>query len=197
MVHLTNIDDFCLYLQSEFSLSQENVEHFLTCFSIEEFEKGHVHFSEGQPVSKVYICLSGYGKAFSTTDDGTEHVIRFVKPCDGVNLFQESDASTVSETTFQSVTRSTMLVASRAEYLQMFEENSTLLGLQYKMMERSLFRFSERVRKMLVLTPQERYLQLQGEEPELERCVGLGNVASYLGITNVSLSRIRKRLLLV
>jgi CRP-like cAMP-binding protein len=45
------------------------------------------------------------------------------------------------------------------------------------------------------LSPEERYLQLQETRPELLNRVPLAHLATYLGITPVSLSRMRKRIL--
>ena len=46
----------------------------------------------------------------------------------------------------------------------------------------------------LQLSPEERYQRIQDDEPEILDRVPLRLVASYLGITPVSLSRIRTRL---
>ena len=47
---------------------------------------------------------------------------------------------------------------------------------------------------MLHTTGRERYERLLSEHPELLRRIPLGDLATYLGLTPVSLSRIRSRL---
>lgn len=54
---------------------------------------------------------------------------------------------------------------------------------------------SKRLETMLVLNPEERYLELLQERPLLLNEVPLYMIASYLGITSVALSRIRKRIM--
>ena len=54
---------------------------------------------------------------------------------------------------------------------------------------------SKRLETMLVLNPEERYLELLRERPLLLNEVPLYMIASYLGITSVALSRIRKRIM--
>jgi hypothetical protein len=47
----------------------------------------------------------------------------------------------------------------------------------------------------LLDTPEERYMRLINETPDILNRVPLQYIASYIGVTPVSLSRIRKRIL--
>lgn len=60
-----------------------------------------------------------------------------------------------------------------------------------KFAEHELIKTEERLISRLFKTATERYIELMKENPELLRRVQLGYIASYLGITQVSLSRIR------
>ncbi|KGO94940.1 Crp/Fnr family transcriptional regulator [Flavobacterium subsaxonicum] len=51
-----------------------------------------------------------------------------------------------------------------------------------------------RMETLLFNTVEQRYLKIQNEEPEMLKRIPLYHIASYLGITSQSLSRIRKRL---
>jgi len=51
-----------------------------------------------------------------------------------------------------------------------------------------------RMETLLFNTVEQRYLKLQNEEPAMLKRIPLYHIASYLGITSQSLSRIRKRL---
>jgi hypothetical protein len=53
---------------------------------------------------------------------------------------------------------------------------------------------SKRFETMLILNPEERYLELIRERPFLLNEIPLYMIASYLGVTDVALSRIRKRI---
>ena len=54
---------------------------------------------------------------------------------------------------------------------------------------------SKRLETMLILNPKDRYLELVRERPSLLNEVPLYMIASYLRITSVALSRIRKRIM--
>ena len=56
------------------------------------------------------------------------------------------------------------------------------------------FHVSQRLETMLTKKPEERYLELLKKRPFLLNEIPLYLIASYLGITDVALSRIRKRI---
>ncbi|MFQ3576692.1 MAG: Crp/Fnr family transcriptional regulator [Cytophagales bacterium] len=70
---------------------------------------------------------------------------------------------------------------------QMIDINSKALEAETKKMHDSLMDFK-------TLNPEKRYLKLLEEKPQLFNRVPLYQMASYLGITPESLSRIRKRI---
>lgn len=55
--------------------------------------------------------------------------------------------------------------------------------------------YDERMLSFLSLTPEERYIQMLDSQPAFLRLVPQHYLANYLGITPVSLSRIRKRII--
>jgi CRP-like cAMP-binding protein len=77
-----------------------------------------------------------------------------------------------------------------------------LLFDKYPMVERlarlmtidTYLKTEDRIKKMLFLTPEERYISLLESFPDIILRVPLGYIASYLGITQETLSRIRTRI---
>ena len=63
-------------------------------------------------------------------------------------------------------------------------------------MTEKLFQIKKRSLEMITLPAKERYLQFLKEKPEIVKSVPLKYIASFLGITDTSLSRIRKEILL-
>lgn len=61
-------------------------------------------------------------------------------------------------------------------------------------MTEKLFKVKKRSLEMITLSAKDRYLQFIKEKPEIIQSVPLKYIASYLGITDTSLSRIRKEI---
>ena len=63
-------------------------------------------------------------------------------------------------------------------------------------MEEELATYQNMVASFITLTPEQRYLQFLEQKGELQQRLPQHYIASYLGISADSLSRIKKRLLL-
>lgn len=61
-------------------------------------------------------------------------------------------------------------------------------------MSNSLFQFKQRNLDMVSISAKDRYMRLIQEKPQVVLHAPLKNIASYLGITDTSFSRIRKEI---
>ena len=68
-----------------------------------------------------------------------------------------------------------------------------LRNISYDMLMLGFVNISNRLESLLTLKPEHRYKKLLYENPKLLHRIPLKLIASYLGITDVALSRIRKR----
>lgn len=73
----------------------------------------------------------------------------------------------------------------------LFNENIEIANWGRKFAEYELIKAEERLISRQIGTATERYIELLKNYPDLIQRVQLGHIASYLGITQVSLSRIR------
>jgi len=84
------------------------------------------------------------------------------------------------------------VVAIPAEPLfTLFEKHHDLERLFGKLIQQTYVETLKRLESIQFLTAEERYGKLIEEKPELIQKIPLKHVASFLGITQVSLSRIR------
>ncbi|WP_281234064.1 Crp/Fnr family transcriptional regulator [Flavobacterium gelatinilyticum] len=77
---------------------------------------------------------------------------------------------------------------------KLFNEDVHIANWGRKFAEKELIKTEERLISKQFKNASERYLELIKDHPELIQRVQLGHIASYLGITQVSLSRIRSEL---
>ncbi|MBL7837761.1 MAG: Crp/Fnr family transcriptional regulator, partial [Bacteroidetes bacterium] len=75
-----------------------------------------------------------------------------------------------------------------------FDKFPALVHITRKMIEADLGKSQVELTKLITSTPEQRYLNLLNDRPQLMQRVPQHIIASYLGITPESLSRIRKRL---
>jgi CRP-like cAMP-binding protein len=74
---------------------------------------------------------------------------------------------------------------------QLFETDIAMANWGRRFAEKELIKTEERLISRQFRTATERYQELMQQQPGLLQRVSLGHIASYLGITQVSLSRIR------
>ena len=69
-----------------------------------------------------------------------------------------------------------------------------LRNIAYEMLMVGFVNISNRLESLLTQNPEQRYKSLLNENPKLLHKIPLKMIASYLGVTDVALSRIRKRI---
>lgn len=162
--------------------------------TILSFEKGQKIFSQGEKNLNIYFIQEGLVKAFYTSFDGKESVKSFILPGEFIGslrsmyMEQEASFSTVClEDTVTLVANFKDFYGAASKDLELCNIlNEGLLGLSQKKEMREY--------EFLNLTPEERYLTLRERKPVIIEKVTQNDIARYLGITPVALSRIRKRI---
>jgi len=89
---------------------------------------------------------------------------------------------------------STVLAAPVAHFSALMDADPTFERLGRKLAELILARKERRTRAFLLQSATERYLDLERQRPDLLQRVPLFHLASYLGVTDVHLSRLRRGL---
>lgn len=89
---------------------------------------------------------------------------------------------------------SILYVLERKELKELFSEDLHIANWGRRYAEMELLATEERLITMLSAIASERYKELLEKEPDLLQRLPLGSIATYLGITQASLSRIRAQI---
>ena len=184
-----NITEFLLKFVS---FSQDELDEILSHFTKEQVQKNQILVQQGQICRKLYFIEKGLGRSYYLKEDGKEVTQWFF----GSGEFMSSADSFFKQN-------------SSFYYLEALE-NSILYSIPYDKMELLLTKYHnmEKFTRILAIemlghivqkvnaiqfqTARQRYDYLISEFPDIYDRVPLGNIASYLGITQETLSRIRK-----
>lgn len=100
-----------------------------------------------------------------------------------------------SQLTIEALSDTRLLVFPYEGFKELFQKSHTWERFGRRLAEYLAIGLEERMVGLLTLSPEERYMELLGSNKKkiLER-IPQQHIANYLGITPVSLSRIRKRL---
>ncbi len=150
-------------------------------------------FRQGEADRHFYIVQEGLLKAYYLSEDGKESIKSFLTPGDVIGslsavrgdggcsfsliCLQPCTLSKVPfDTVFQAVQHDAQIGVVVTEFLMMFAMKK-----------------ERREYELLCLSAEERYRRLYASRPELLNMIQQSDIALYLGVTPVGLSRIKKR----
>ncbi|PWN07641.1 cyclic nucleotide-binding protein [Rhodohalobacter mucosus] len=176
------------------ALSNESVERIISAHDKVQVTKGDFILRENQ-TSQHYYCLeSGLMRAFAVNDQGREITTGFFSPGDIAIEVASLFLGTPTRENIHALTDCVCWRISLNTFQELFDTVHGFSEWGRTWMSGALFISKQRSLSMITDSATERYLVLQKEQPEIIRQAPLKYIASYLGVTDTSLSRIRKEL---
>lgn len=158
------------------------------------FPSRNIILEEGKVADKLYYVRSGCLR-LAFNNDGKDITFQFFFPGDIVASFDSLHNGTPSLFSLESIESSELLAIDGKELKNIIRANDALRDEYEKTAGRPLSRLPTAVSLSRIRsTPHQRYEELLEQNPEIVRRIPQHYIASYLGITPVSLSRIRARL---
>lgn len=158
-----------------------------------EFSKGTLIFNEGRIERNLYFVKSGIVRAYSHQHD-VEVTFWFGQEGDPVLSMKSYIDNQPGYETIQLLEKCQLYQIKTQQLKVLYEEDIHLANWGRRLVERELIKTEERLIFREFKTALQRYQELIEHHPKLLQRVPLGYIASYLGITQVSLSRIRTQI---
>lgn len=156
------------------------------------FEKGDFILKIGELADAYYILESGVVRSyvfdFDQNDITTDFISKNELIIEASSLFQRLP----SKENFQALTPCECLKVDFEDFQRLFHSIEGFREWGRAWMAESLFQLKKRSLSMITESATQRYLYLLRHQPEILKHAPLKVIASYLGITDTSLSRIRK-----
>jgi CRP-like cAMP-binding protein len=182
-------------IQRFVSLGDDEWEMLAPHVSYREVPRGGKWISEGEREKDIGLVLSGNMRHYYTRD-GEEKTTYFYFENHIISSYISAVTGAPSLLTIEALTDSRLLVFPYQQLRTLFDQSPTWERFGRLVAEYLAFGLEERMVGLLILSPEERYLELlQGNKKKIIERIPQHYIANYLGITPVSLSRIRKRLL--
>ena len=157
--------------------------------------RGEDWISEGQREQDLGLVLEGNMRHYYTRD-GEEKTTYFYFERHLVGSYFSAITGAPSQLTIEALTECRLLVFSYKQLQTLYDQSRAWERFGRLLAEYLAMGLEERMAGLLTLSPEERYVQLlEGNKQKIIERIPQHYIANYLGITPVSLSRIRKRLL--
>lgn len=154
------------------------------------YPKGHMLFRADKIEPNVYFIKKGIVRAYIDLEDN-EITYWFGKEGQTVISMKSYVESRKGYENIELLEDGEFYELKTKDLQKLFNEDIHIANWGRKFAEQELVIMEERFISRQFRTATERYKELLKDEPDLIQRVQLGHIASYLGITQVSLSRIR------
>ena len=184
------LNQFLDYLNDIQLLSLEANMAVSGLFSIVEVKKGVDLQSIGKTCKTIYFVMKGAARVYyyKNDKDVTEH---FAFENDLIIRAESLFTGEPSHKAIQAISDTTFISIPADQLFLLFNTFFEVERLFRKIVEQSYVETVNRLESLQFHSAEERYLSLLQKSPEVVRQIPLKHIASYLGITQVSLSRIR------
>ena len=182
------------YFKSLFPIENDVVEKITTSFCQFELDKNKILIDQNTISTKTYFLEKGYVRSYTLNEDNEEVTTNiFYAPCfvnDFLSFFKKEPTKEIYQTISTCSFWETSLENVQNNFHNMpdFREFSRLLFVI------NYYKLNDRIIALTSQKAETRYLNLLEKHPDIFQHVPLKIIASYLGVTNSSLSRIRKEI---
>nr|WP_294862466.1 Crp/Fnr family transcriptional regulator [uncultured Fluviicola sp.] len=190
------MDDKLLnHFRSIQQLSDEEIDAIDETLTVRSFKKGTLLLKEGQHSSDTYFVLEGIVRQYYITD-GTEKTSDFFTEGQWVLSANHITQNTASNHFVECCSDCKLIIGNSEKGEDLYEKFPNLGTVSRKLMSQVFVGQQTKLEAYILDSPKERYLKLLKSSPELFQKIPQYQIASYVGVTPESLSRIRKRLAL-
>lgn len=180
-------------IKSRLSASEQEIQTLLENAEKQSFTHKDIIVHEGETNSNLYIITQGIWRAF-TFKEGTEVTLWFASEGEIAFSTWGYAANTPSRLNLEVVTDSEAYCLTKSKLEELYNSSLQLANLGRKILENFMLEVEVSWLDSYNRTAFERYVMLLQKQPEIIQTVPLKHIASYLGITAQSLSRIRAQL---
>lgn len=190
---MTDLDGFVNFLHKIHPLTSNAEEAILSLCSLVQIAKNQNLQNIGQKCRTIYFVKEGLARIFYLKD-GIEVTEYFAFENDLIIRAESLFRDKPSTKAIQALENTVFIGIPSEALFSLFDQYPDIERLFRKIIEQAYVQTVIRMEALQFHTAEERYAQLLQDKPSLIQRISLKHIASYLGITQVSLSRIRAAL---
>tara|TARA_R110000868_G_scaffold37111_9_gene131495 strand:+ start:29549 stop:30139 length:591 start_codon:yes stop_codon:yes gene_type:complete len=162
---------------------------------VEVYEKGDIFIDRGKKNNKEYFVYEGVCRSFLLRPEGEEVTISYFLEGSVLSPNKTRTANQISHLNFQALTKLTIASLNADKFEQLMINHMDIRQFGNMVLQNELLAKVEKEIALASLNAKERLILFREKYHFLENLISHVDIASYLGITNISLSRLRKELI--
>lgn len=183
-----------IFLKSIADISEETFKEIQKITKFKRVEAGTQIVKLDEVPTKIYMLVSGVIRCYISTESGKEFNKSFYLPTSFVGSLTALLKGKPSILVFEALSDCKMYEVDYHKLMKLCNKKSKLKVLYTKILEVLYVKYEKRLVEMISMDATCRYLELRRQNPNIDELISQYHIASYLGITAVQLSRIKKKI---
>ena len=176
------------------TLTEEQFNKWTSAFVEKRVKKHEFLLKEGEVAKQSYFTVSGCLRLYAIDNKGKEHIMQFAPENWWIGDIDSSTSQKPSNYFIDALEDSDILSMDIVTWDKSMNEIPPLALLFQRLMQNRQTVSQRRIINSMSATSEERYIEFMKTYPSLVQRIPQHMIASYLGITPESLSRIRKQM---
>lgn len=166
-------------------------------FKPRTFQRKELILRNGEIAHHLYFILTGTLHHFFTDQQGQQYSCHFALPHTYITDLESFANQRPSTHNLEALSVSQCLSISCVDCVKLMHQSNAFHTYIYQMLEQIAQENLQRTTNLIALSPEQRYEKLETQNRALLQTVPQKYIASYLGISPESLSRLKKRRMLI
>ncbi|MDD2793129.1 MAG: Crp/Fnr family transcriptional regulator [Sediminibacterium sp.] len=185
---------FFTHINQKVELSEAEQQEVKTFFAPKKLRKRQYLLQEGEPCKYLALVEKGVLRSYNVDSKGVEHIIHFAMEGWWMGDIYSFLSGEPSGYNIDAIEDAELLMITLEGFEEMMVKVPRMERYFRILFQNNIISKERRLISSISYTAEEKYLRLVESSPELLQRIPLNLVASYLGITPETLSRIRKKL---
>lgn len=188
------MNSIVVQITDHFSLSSAAAEKLAAIMTPTTISKGDVFIREGGINELEYLVLKGICRSYVESADGIDFTLSFFTEISTISPNLTRTKEGVSILSMQALTEVSLVSFTSQGLMSLMAENREIELWANAVLTNELIQKVEKEINQVSKKAKQRLVDFRARYPQLENLIPHSYISSYLGITNVSLSRIRSEL---
>ncbi len=180
------------YIQKNIPISEEIQKDLKNIIVERKVVKGKLILHENSSRKVQIFVASGCLRSFYKTKNDKDHTLQFAIKNWWISDYMTLFTNHNSLVSIESLSHSKIMLIEQAELERLYEKYPQFEALQRKNFEKRIATLQKRILSLLTLSASEKYQQFIDDYAVFEKVIPNYQIASFLGITPESLSRVRR-----
>ncbi len=181
------------FLSKHIDFSEEEYESFISIAAIKEYKKNDYLLKADRSVQKLFFIKSGFMRGYRI-QDGIDITHHFYLDNWLATDYESYLSGNQGELYIQALVDTVVYEFNKSSLHTFFKTHEKFEKIRFVQAEDAYLRMVRRLKNFQYMELKERYLELVNRNPELFNLVPQRHIASYLGVTPQSLSRLKSEL---